>query len=80
MQLWMKLKWNLQIAPYWNYLLMKQMSKIKILMVKIIVYGKIKVDETIGIENLEINSICDNFFLILEVNMHGEWKIASYGC
>lgn len=33
MQLWMKLKWNLQIAPYWNYLLMKQMSKIKILMV-----------------------------------------------
>ena len=29
---------------------------------KIIVYGKIKVDETIGIENLEINSICDKFF------------------
>ena len=26
-------EWNLQIAPYWNYLLMKQMSKIKILMV-----------------------------------------------
>lgn len=38
------------------------------------------IDEIVAIENLEINSICDNFFLILEVNMHGEWKIASYGC
>lgn len=37
--------------------LMKQMSKIKFDGGKIIVYGKIKVDETIGIENLEINSI-----------------------
>ena len=53
----------------------------KKILISIILCGcKIKVDETIGIENLGINSICDKFFLILEVNMHGEWKIASYGC
>ncbi len=60
---------------------MKQMSKIKILMVgKLLFMVKSRLTRQIGIENLEINSICDKFFLILEVNMHGEWKIASYGC